>query len=324
MGSKYQIKSKEGIVTFDKKDDFLKKCSLELNETLYKSKRQSDIQYSYDYGNTWNHILNLKNDRQTIQNEKKPQNENMNNSKKSESKSGWGWGTYLIIVLWIWIGLTFIDSKVKRIDFIHRINTELKKEINKNNQEVIPNNQNTNSSEGINDETIQNGETPENNVLTSIPVTDDALEIYNQSDFLKAIKPTENEKEWILAILSDPNPNPDRNNGNSCSQSNYRCTYCSDFIPSRLYTLQWRLNDILNPSVLTGSSGLGYNYYARLYNEGENEVYEKALQQGYSIIEEVINGYKQGERYTCIREPITNGGQEFCSKECESNNRYSH
>ena len=165
MGSKYQIKSKEGIVTFDKKDDFLKKCSLELNETLYKSKRQSDIQYSYDYGNTWNHILNLKNDRQTIQNEKKPQNENMNNSKKSESKSGWGWGTYLIIVLWIWIGLTFIDSKVKRIDFIHRINTELKKEINKNNQEVIPNNQNNeekinitpDSSDVNNDEPIQNG-----------------------------------------------------------------------------------------------------------------------------------------------------------------------
>jgi hypothetical protein len=66
-----------------------------------------------------------------------------NKDKDSESKSGWGWGTYLIIVLWTWIGLTFIDSKVKRIDFIHRINTELKKEINKNNQEVIPNNQYT-------------------------------------------------------------------------------------------------------------------------------------------------------------------------------------
>jgi hypothetical protein len=66
-----------------------------------------------------------------------------NKDKDSESKSGWGWGTYLIIVLWTWIGLTFIDSKVKRIDFINRINTELKKEINKNNQEVIPNNQYT-------------------------------------------------------------------------------------------------------------------------------------------------------------------------------------
>jgi hypothetical protein len=164
MKIKYQIKSKEGIVTFDKKDDFLKKCSFELNETQHKRNRQSDIHYSYDYGKTWNHILNLKNDRQTIQNEKKPQNENMNNSKKSESKSGWGWGTYLIIVLWIWIGLTFIDSKVKRIDFIHRINTELKNEINKNNQEVIPNNQNNeekinitpDSSDVNNDEPIQN------------------------------------------------------------------------------------------------------------------------------------------------------------------------
>ena len=243
-----------------------------------------------------------------------------------ESKSGWG--TYLIYVLAIWGGLSLINNKVTPIDFVNKINTELfgssSNSTNKNNQEVIPNNQNTNSSDGINDEPILNEETTENNFITSIPVTDEALEIYNQSDFLKAMKPTEDEKDWILAILSDPNPNPDRNNGNSCSQSNYRCTYCSDFIPSRFYTLQWRLNDILNPSVLTGSSGLGYNFLARMYNEGENDVYKEALQKGYTIIREVIIGYKQGERYTCIREPITNGGQEFCSKECEINNRYSH
>jgi hypothetical protein len=65
----------------------------------------------------------------------------MTQNKDSESKSSWR--TQLIYVLWIYIGLTFIDTKVKRIGFIHRINTEIKKVINKDNQEVIPNNQYT-------------------------------------------------------------------------------------------------------------------------------------------------------------------------------------
>ena len=341
MKSKYQIKSKEGVVTFTKKDDFLKRCRLE-----FSTNKKGNIQYSFDYGNKWNSILNFPNDRQTIQNERKPQVETRNYSKKTESKSGWGWGTYLIIVLWIWIGLTFIDSKVKRIDFIHRINTELKNEINKNNQNKVPrteNNQETitpmgssndvnqvtneykdNSTDIDNGETIQNGETFENNVLTSIPITDESMEIYNQSDFLKSMKPTEDEKNSILAILSDPNPNPNGNNGNSCSQSNYRCTYCSGFIPSRIYTLQWRLNDILNPSAITGSSGLVYNFSARMYNEGENNSFKETLEKGYSIIRDIINEYKQGERYTCVTEPIRDGGQDFCSKKCETEYRYSH
>ena len=297
MGSKYQFRERGKDYSFENKNVFINHCQHKYQKSLHFSNPSE--YYSYDFGETWNLISDFKSERQTIQNEKKPQEENRNHSTKSESKSGWG--TYLIYVLAIWGGLSLINNKVTPIGFVNKINTEL---FGSNSNKI--NKPKDSSSDGINDEPILNEETTENNFITSIPVTDEALEIYNQSDFLKAIKPTENEKEWILAILSDPNPNPDRNNGNSCSQSNYRCTYCSGFIPSRLYTLQWRLNDILNPSVLTGSSGLGYNYYARLYNEGENEVYEKALQQGYSIIEEVINGYKQGERYTCIREPITN------------------
>ena len=116
MRSKYQIKSQQSVTSFDKKDDFLKKCSFELNETLHKRNRQSDIHYSYDYGKTWNHILNLKNDRQNIQNEKKPQNENRNNSKKGESaleqSSGdSNWFTYLIVIALIIGGVYYFTNK---------------------------------------------------------------------------------------------------------------------------------------------------------------------------------------------------------------------
>lgn len=162
MGSKFRFKLNGSEMIFDKKNDFINFCQKKYKESE-NGKLKSKASYSFNDGETWSDISLFKYYRQDIQNEKQPQNENMNNSKKSESKSGWGWGTYLIIVLWIWIGLTFIDSKVKRIDFIHRINTELKKEINKNNQEVVPNTQNNeetitedNSLDGINEEPIQN------------------------------------------------------------------------------------------------------------------------------------------------------------------------
>ena len=326
MKSKYQIKSKEGVVTFTKKDDFLKRCRLE-----FSTNKKGNIQYSFDYGNKWNSILNFPNDRQTIQNERKPQVETRNYSKKTEStleqSSGdSNWFTYLIVIALMIGGVYYFTNK----------NNQNKVPRTENNQETITPmdssngvNQVTNEYKDIstdidNGETIQNGETFENNVLTSIPITDESMEIYNQSDFLKAMKPTEDEKNSILAILSDPNPNPNGNNGNSCSQSNYRCTYCSGFIPSRIYTLQWRLNDILNPSALTGSSGLVYNFSARMYNEGENNSFKEILEKGYSIIRDIINEYKQGERYTCVTEPIRDGGQDFCSKKCETEYRYSH
>lgn len=132
MRSKYQIKSQQSVTSFDKKDDFLKKCSFELNETLQKRNRQSDIHYSYDYGKTWNHILNLKNDRQSIQNEKKPQNENRNNSKKGESaleqSSGdSNWFTYLIVIALIIGGVYYFTNK----------NNQNKVPRTENNQETI-------------------------------------------------------------------------------------------------------------------------------------------------------------------------------------------
>ena len=94
----------------------LKKCSFELNETLYKKNRQSDIHYSYDYGKTWNHILNLKNDRKSLQNEKNPQVENRNYSKKVEStleqSSGdSNWFTYLILIALIIGGVYYFTNK---------------------------------------------------------------------------------------------------------------------------------------------------------------------------------------------------------------------
>ena len=43
MKSKYQIKSKGGVVTFNQKGDFLKRCGLE-----FSTNKKGDIQYSFD------------------------------------------------------------------------------------------------------------------------------------------------------------------------------------------------------------------------------------------------------------------------------------
>jgi hypothetical protein len=163
MKSKYQFRERGKDYSFENKNVFINHCQHKYQKSLYYSNPSE--YYSYDFGETWNLISNFKSERQTIQNEKKPQNEIRNHSTKSESKSGWG--TYLIYVLSIWGGLSLINNKVTPIGFVNKINTELfgsnSNLTNKNNQEVLPNTQNNdetitedNSSDGINDEPIQN------------------------------------------------------------------------------------------------------------------------------------------------------------------------
>jgi hypothetical protein len=156
MGSKYQFRERGKDYSFENKNVFINHCQHKYQKSLHFSNPSE--YYSYDFGETWNLISDFKSERQTIQNEKKPQNENRNHSTKSESKSGWG--TYLIYVLAIWGGLSLINNKVTPIGFVNKINTELfgsnSNSTNKNNQEVVPNTQDTNSSDKINEEPIQN------------------------------------------------------------------------------------------------------------------------------------------------------------------------
>jgi len=178
MKSKYQIKSKQGISSFDKKDDFLKKCSFELNETLYKRNRQSDIHYSYDYGKTWNHILNLKNDRQSIQNEKKPQVENRNYSKKGEStleqSSGdSNWFTYLIVIALIIGGVYYFtnknnQNKVPRTENNQETITPMDSSIGVNLDEPILNQENSQTEPNENSYNEDNTESLDNNYQTEL------------------------------------------------------------------------------------------------------------------------------------------------------------
>ena len=176
MRSKYQIKSQQSVTSFDKKDDFLKKCSFELNETLHKRNRQSDIHYSYDYGKTWNHILNLKNDRQSIQNEKKPQNENRNNSKKGEStleqSSGdSNWFTYLIVIALIIGGVYYFtnknnQNKVPRTEYNQETITPMDSSIDDNLDEPILNQENSQTESNENSYNEDNTESLDNNYQT--------------------------------------------------------------------------------------------------------------------------------------------------------------
>jgi hypothetical protein len=65
------------------------------------------------------------------------QNRGWNYSKKSEPKSEWSTLDILGCLVAIYLLLVFIDTKVKRIDFIHKINNELEKKIFKNNQSKV-------------------------------------------------------------------------------------------------------------------------------------------------------------------------------------------
>ena len=161
MGSKYQFRERGQDYSFENKNVFINHCQHKYQKSLHYSNPSE--YYSYDFGETWNLISDFKSERQTIQNEKKPQNESRNHSTKSESKSGWG--TYLIYVLSIWGGLSLINNKVTPIGFVNKINTELfgsnSNSTNKNNQEVIPSTQN-------NDETItEDNSSNENNTESS-------------------------------------------------------------------------------------------------------------------------------------------------------------
>lgn len=99
MGSKYQFREQGRENSFENKNVFINHCQHKYQKSLHYS--NPTWYYSYNFGETWNHISNFKSDRQTIQNEKKPQNENRNHSSKSESKLDQSSGvpTWVLIIL---------------------------------------------------------------------------------------------------------------------------------------------------------------------------------------------------------------------------------
>jgi hypothetical protein len=336
MKSKYQIKSKEGVVTFTKKDDFLKRCRLE-----FSTNKKGNIQYSFDYGNKWNSILNFPNDRQTIESQKKPQVENQNYSKKGEStleqSSGdSNWFSYLIVIALIIGGVYYFTSN----------NNQNKVPRTENNQETITP---MDSSIDVNlGEPIPYPEPPENN----FSITFEAEQLFIDNPIFEIIKIDYDTKNTLLQILSDPNPNPDNIENQSCDNTNTRCIYCNNKVMGVYYTHQKYLYKVLSCEPNTVALN-GYCFYARMAfaygdmgksseqnneskvdEENDLEKIDLGKVMSYPYIEKVLelepiitdicSNYKNGIKYICVEEPVTDGSKNFCSEKCKTEYKYSH
>lgn len=310
MYKKYRFKLNGSEMFFDKKNDFINFCQKKYNESV-NGNLTSPASYSFDDGETWNDISLFKHYRQDIQNEKvvKPNRQNISN----KPEEGSNWFSYLVVIALIVGGVYYYNDHNSS-----NISLDETTQESENNDQLI---------------TEENSdEANEDDFVNSVSVTDWAKNIYNESPFIKAINASEDEKKWILAILSDPNPNPSFQEGNSCSQSDYSCDYCSNYIPAKLFTLQSKLRDMVSPlSTIGFGSGAGsgeYNWAAIVNQKAESgSLFEGAgtekIQEGYRIVQAIINEYKRGERYTCLAVPKQESGKDFCSEKCKTEYRYS-
>jgi hypothetical protein len=143
MGSKYQFRERGQDYSFENKNDFINYCQHNYQKSLHNSNPSQ--YYSYDFGETWRLISDFKSERQTIQNEKKPQSKSSKYSKKGQSKLDQSSG----VPNWVLIILTPLI-----IFGVYYYANQNKVPRSENNTEII--NIPSDTSNGINDEPIQN------------------------------------------------------------------------------------------------------------------------------------------------------------------------
>ncbi len=175
MGSKYQFRERGQDYSFENKNVFINHCQHKYQKSLNYSNPSE--YYSYDFGETWNLISNFKSERQTIQNEKKPQNEIRNHSTKSESKLDQSSGvpTWVLIILTpiILFGVYYYanqnnQNKVPRTENNTETNTpmDMDSSIDVNNDEPIQNEVNSQTESTENYYNEDNTESLDNNSQT--------------------------------------------------------------------------------------------------------------------------------------------------------------
>ena len=363
MNNKYLFKIENDENSFATKNEFIDYCQARYNDCL-RSGRKYNFYFSYDSGRTWYHISDFKELRQTIQNERRQSLLKFKDpaTKKSDGGVASDRGVsnnsngkavlfnYFAYGFAIWVGLTILNKEVKMIGFINKINGNVfgwdsKFVRNDGSREKMENN----ASE---EDVLIEASDQDNEFLRNVQVTDYAREIYANS-FLNEVNVTAEEKKWILGILSDPNPDPSGEAGNNCYTQSFRCKYkyCSNFIPSRLYTLQSILEDMVGPF---SSYNLAMKFLSRKFKgdntqiqsepketeaveidepndvlralnnidwEGAfNDATTNELNKGFDTIKSIIFMYKNNVRVECINTPID---EEFCSEKCSMGYKYS-
>ena len=347
MKNKYQYKTKDSIRAFDTKNEFIEFCQSRYNDS-FNSRHNYNFYFSYDYGQTWHPIKDFKSLRPTIQNEKKSDFFSSNPSSNTAKSVNW-LGT-VVIFFSIWTVLTILNDRVKKISFINNFNGfvfgwDSRFVRNDGSREKMENN----ASE---EDVLIEASDQDNEFLRNVQVTDYAREIYANS-FLNEMNVTAEEKKWILGILSDPNPDPRGEAGNICYRQSLRCVFCSNFIPSRLYTLKDKLMEKVGPY---SAKNMAIKFYINRYRkEGDNtriqseqketeavEIdepndvkralnnidWEGALNdattnianEGFDEIKSIIFMYKNNVRVECLHTPID---EKFCSETCSIEYKYS-
>lgn len=336
MSAKYQIKTPQGISYFRKKSDFIENCQLYFNSNR-SGVIERDIHFSYDNGITWIHIENFKRERQIIQNEKNTQESSHKNQTTENKGIGKSWPDYVAYVFIIWIGLTALNKEFTKIGFINELNGSLfgwdshlvRPRNLKEKMNAIQPERNTQTDENSNSNGNFYTLTEENisRLSDENTFTHEAIDDYNKSDIFKEFQLSEDEKYWVLTIKSDPNPDPYGNEGQYCSTV-IKCKWCSNEVPGVKVSIKKQLDNwekSIDRCVAVG--------FLKTLREKETSIAlqytdEDILKQRNSLFEEcnqMINQYKNGERYLCVIEGLQYGstGQYFCSEKCKREWEYS-
>jgi hypothetical protein len=348
MGNKYQFKTKDSIKTFDTKNEFIEHCQARYKDS-FNSRRTFGFYFSYDYGRNWYPIQDFKELRQTIQNEKKSEFFYSNSTK--HTASSFNWIGSVVILFFIWIVLTILNDGVKKIDFVNNFNGFVFGWDSRFVRDSQLSDKNGEEEADIN--LFSNENNQEHEFLRTVQVTDYARQTYENSHFLNAVNITSEEKKWILGILSDPNPDPSGEAGNNCNRQNLRCEYCSNYIPSRLYTLQGIIKDKVGP--LSPYNWIAKTYLNQKGDKGDNTQIQSEkresesveidkpgdvrsalnnidwegalndastyqLNKGFDEIKSIIYMYKNDTRLECLHTPIDG---KFCSERCSIEYKYS-
>lgn len=160
--------------------------------------------------------------------EKNPKDADLIKPEITKNES-WGCGWYLFLLFALWFGLTVYNVKFDKINFINNIN----KSVFGNNPKFINNTINENDDSNLDVIINELGSSDNEETYYDFEITQDSKDFLNNSPIIKVLKLDKNTTNTLLAILSDPNPDPDNREGEFCDNTSTRCLYCNDLVPGK-------------------------------------------------------------------------------------------
>ena len=262
-------------------------------------------------------------------------------------KESLGFGWYLFFFLSIWFGLTVYNVKINKIDFINRINKEIFGKNPKFVTKSIKKNEYTNPNIILNEQSSSVYEEPNYNYA----ITQEARDLINNSPIISVLRLDKSTTNTLLAILSDPNPDPDNRLGEFCDNTTTRCLYCNKRVPGEIYTYKKYLRNELDCDGLFSAYNSRCFVAKLLINEHSEKTTESEINKSGTVeeqlnsidwtkvmsdaaaesiislkpvIDKACSDFKNGGKYICIENPVTNGSNQFCSEKCKTEYNYSH